>query len=221
MAAKGQNKSYKERQEQAKRARERMAKRSKRARWWKEQKKHVLMIVGGIVLIFGLMVFTPFGPDWYYNRIQNSKLAGPGQMTQGTIKRLYNLGVFYSYSFRSSEAVKIYDEVATYFYGFTFSEFAMNPLAAMDKRYAAEDLIAENASVGPPYSITGEDLKYVGLCLAEAGFLAQDSGRSRILAANLFNELYMGDFYAEHPEACDPETTELVKAAGDRLAGRR
>lgn len=213
--------SIRSRQEQAQKARARMAKRGKRARFYKEQKKNILMIVGGFFLIAGLMIFTPFGPDWYYNRIQGRKFSAPGQVTPGVMGDLYSLATFYSYSFRKDQAMKVYDEIGQMYYGFTFTQFSQGSQAAMERRYAAEDAVAKGSSNGPPFKMDADNLKYVGLALGEAGFIVQSSGRSRILAANLFNTLYMEDFYANHPEACDPKMTELVKAAGDRLAGRR
>ncbi len=213
--------SIRSRQEQAQKARARMAKRSKRARFYKEQKKNIMLIIGGFFLIAGLMIFTPFGPEWYYNRIQNRKFSSPGQLTPGTIRDLNFLGNFYSYSFRKDEAMKIYDEISTYYYGFTFTQFSNNPDAAWNRRYDAENAMAKGSSVGPPYRVDASDLKYVGLALSEAANLVFASGRSRQFASRLYNDLYMENFYAEHPEACDPKTTELVKAAGDRLAGRR
>ena len=213
--------SFRARQEQAAKARARMARRGKRARFWKEQKKNMLLIFLGFLLIAGLMIFTPFGPDWYYNRIQSRKFAAPGQIAPGVIKDLYSLGSFYGSSLRKDQAAKMYDEIATYYYGFTFTNFSQNPQGAMDRRFDAERAIAKGSSIGPPYKIDDADLRYVGLALGEAAFIVQGSGRSKQFAARLFNDLYMEDFYADHPEHCDPKMTELVKVAGDRLAGRR
>ncbi len=209
------------RQEQATKARARMAKRAKRARFYKEHKKNILLAVCGFVFIVGFMVFTPFGPDWYYNRIQMRKFSAPGQIMPGTLRDMYSLGNFFAYSFRKDQAMKIYDEIGTYYYGFTFSQFSQNPQSAMDRRYEMEMAVEKGGSAGPPYRIDAADLRYVSLALSEAAGIVMGSGRSRQFAARLYNDLYMEDFYADHPEACDPKVTELVKAAGDRLAGRR
>lgn len=213
--------SFRSRQDQAAKARSRMAKRAKRARFWKEQKKNLLLIFLGTLAIFGFAFFTPFGPDWYYNRIQNNKFIAPGQITPGVIKGLYKLGNFYGISFRKEQAMKIYDEIGKYYYGFTFTQFSQNPESAMDIRYEAERAVAKGTSSGPPYKIDVEDLKYVSEAIADAALLVQGSGRSRQFASRLYNDLYMGDFYEDHPEHCNPKTMQLVKTTGDRLAGRR
>lgn len=209
--ARGGRASFRLRQEQAAKARSRMARRAKRARFFKEQKKRIMIgFVCFLLLVFAVF-FTPFGPDWYYGKIQLNKFASPGVVNEGAIRDLYKLGVFYSWTMRKNQAMETFDEISTAYYGFTFSQFAANPEQAWDKRFASEKNVAKGRSIGPPFKISDVDLPYIGLAIHEAAFIMKDSGRSKQFAKRLFRDLYIGDFYENHPEVCDQRTYTIMK----------
>lgn len=210
----------KEREKQAIAARARMARRAKRARFLKENKKRIGIAFLCFLLVMFLAFFTPFGPDYYYSDIELRRYESPGVVTPGVCKDLYNLGWFYSITFRKPKATEMYNEIATMYYGFKFTNYASNPTRAEETRFDAERRKKRGESIGPPYSIADVDLPYVGYAIWRQADLMMDSG-PRDFPRQLYNGLYMGQFYVEHPEACNPKVTELVKNTGGRLSGRR
>lgn len=194
-----------------------MARRAKRARFFKEQKKRIMLGFVCFLLLVFVVFFTPFGPDYYYGKIQLNKFSSRGVVNSGAIRDLYKLGVFYSWTLRKNEAMEMYDEIAKAYYGFSFSEFAADPERSWDKRFAAEKNVAKGTSAGPPFRIDDSDIPFVGLALHEAAFLVKDSGRSKQYARRLFRDLYMGDFYENNPGACDQRTVTIMKNMAEQL----
>ncbi len=199
-------------------ARARLAKRAKRTKFYRENKRRiVLLFLGGLTLLI-LAVFTPIGPDMYYNNIQNRKFSSPGALGTGVLNDLYKLGRFYGLTFRAEKANGCYDEIGKMYYGFTFTEYSQNPDEAMDRRFEAQRLKDRGEGKGPPYAVSPGDLTAVG----EALYQIADWNRSfrpRQFARRLF-ELYVEDFYKDHPSACHPDTTRQAKLAFDRLSGK-
>ncbi len=203
----------------ANQARNRLAKRAKRAKFFRDNKKRITYLVVGVILLLLLAFLTPFGPDIYYNNIQNRKFATPGSIGTGVVNDLYKLGRFYSITFRAEKGNEIYDEIGKMYYGFTFTEYSMDPNTAMDKRYEAQSLIERGDRKGPPFTIPESDLPGVGKALYQAAEFTR-AARPRQFAKRLF-ELYLDDFHAEHPGACDPEITRLAQGAFNKLSGRQ
>ncbi len=200
-------------------AKARMAKRAKRQRFLKENKKRILIGVVTFVAIVLLAVMTPWGPDYYYGKIQARRMETPGVIQEGVIRDLYKLGVFYQNTMRKDDAQRIYNEIATISFGFTFTEFAQNPDAAFAKRSQAEANIKKGIGKGPPYPIPESDQKYVGLAIWRMGE-TMDSG-PRQFTVRVYEELYMNEFLELHPQDADPEITGIVKWNVDRFYGRR
>ena len=118
--------------------------------------------------------------------------------------------MFYSYTGRSDDAVRCFDEIGLLFFGFKLTDYSLNPTSSMDKRYAAEDRIKQGASFGPPFTIPDSDLKYVGYAIYHTVDLRQKAV-PRAVNIRLYRELYMDWFLDQHPEACDKGVTELVE----------
>lgn len=211
--------SLKEREQKAAQARGRMARRAKRARFFKENKKRILIAFLAFLVLNFLAFFTPWGPDYYYTDIQMRKFENPRTISPGVLEDLYKLGRFYSFTLRKNQAKETYAEIAKCFYGFTFEEYAQSPTNANEKRFQALRSIAREESNGPPYKVADSDIKYVGLAMYYTAEIMMESG-PKSFPANLYNELY-NEFKEENPSHLDPDITRLAKMTGDRLRGRR
>ncbi len=204
----------------AAKARSRMAKRAKRDRWWKENKKRLLMIFLGFLLICFLCFFTPWGPEYYYSKLQDRKMASPDAVAAGYIEGLYKLGVFYNFTLRNSDAIRCYDEVGSLYFGYGITEYSKNPEAALDKRFTLDDRKKKGLSPGPPFIVPSSDLKYVGLAIWRVGEIIQKD-QSRQFTYRIYNGLYLEDFKEANAIHCDPHVTEIVKNYVDRFTGSR
>ncbi len=199
-------------------ARTRLAKRAKRAKFFRENKKRItLLVLGGIALFF-LAIFTPIGPDMYYNSIQNRMFATPGMVGGNALNDLYKLGRFFGLTFRAEKANSCYDEIGKIYYGFTFTEYSQNPDEAMDKRFEAQRLKDRGEGRGPPYTVSPGDLPAVGKAIYQIADWNR-AFRPRQFARRLFG-LYVEDFYKDNPGACDADTIRQAKLAFDRLSGK-
>lgn len=201
-------------------ARARMAKRAKRARFWKENKKRITMLTLFFFLLTFLALFTPFGTDWYYGKIQNMKRESTHSVAPGVIRELYKLGVFYSYTFRKTDALRCYDEIATLYYGFTFKEYAENPADAFDKRRNAEARKTRGEILGPPFPIQDDEIRYIGYAIWRYGEIIM-YGQSKFFTQNIYEELYIDDILAKFPQYCDDDVTTFVRNYVDRMRGNR
>lgn len=205
--------------DKAAQARIRMAKRGRRARFFKENKKRLMY--GGIffALLMAAAFFTPLGPDWYYGKLQQKKWAGSGTIGEGYFEGLYKLGKFYDYTFRKDEAQKCYNEIGSLFYGFTFSSYGVNPTSAMETRFENERAKAKGLREGPPYNVSERDLPYVGYAIREvAEAFAADNRRG--FGKNLVVDLFLNDFCEEHPFASPAEFTADMRRYGNFLSGK-
>lgn len=210
----------KEREKKALAARARMARRAKRNRFLKENKKRIILIFLAFLAVVFLAFFTPWGPDYYYSDIELRRYESPGVVTPGVCRDLYKLGWFYSVTFRKKQAQDMYNEIAMAYYGFKFTDYAANPAGAEEKRFEAERRKKRGESIGPPYSVADSDLPFVGLAMWRTGEMLMEGG-PRDFPKRLFNDLYIAQFYDEHPEACDPKVTDIVRKTGQRLTGAR
>lgn len=204
----------------AAKAKARMAKRAKRARFFRENKKRLLMIFLGFLLIVFLLFGTPWGPNYYYMRIQEQKMENPGTVAPGYLRKLYNLGIFYAYTMRGGDALRCFNEIGTLYYGFSIMDYAQNPEGAEDKRFEAEKRIRKGLGNGPPFKVPEEDIKYVGYAIYEVGELIRKE-QSRQFPYRIYQGLYLDNIMKEHPLSCDPEITRIVTNYVDRFTGRR
>lgn len=205
---------------QAAAARARMSKRAKRARWWKENKKRVTIASLGFLALVFLGLFTPWGPDYYYGGIQNRLMESPTRMAPNTIKDLYKLGVFYNFTLREDQAMEMYNEIAKYYYAFTFTEYSVDPESALERRYEAERRIKRQEAKGPPFEVPQNEIKYVALAIWRAGEILQKGG-SRQFTYNIYKDLYLTEMIEDHPYAIDSGTKAIVEGYVQRREGRR
>ena len=203
----------------AMRARARLAGRAKRNRFMKENKKRIILGLMAFVVLAAVLVLSPIGQDMYYQRIEENRFSTPGTIAATTGDDLLTLGRFYGFTFRPQKMIEMYDEIGSMYYGFTFSEYMVNPENAEDKRFEAERLKKRGERSGPPYALDDANLRAVGASLYFAAEWTR-SNRPKQFAKRLF-DLYVEDFYVAHPEACDPATVGRAKLAADRLGGRR
>lgn len=208
--------NLREREKVAAAARARMARRAKRTRFLKENKKRILLIFLGFLLILFLAFFTPWGPDYYYGGIQMKKMATNSTVSEGTIAELYKLGQFYSYTLRKNQAVEMYNEIGELFYGFKFEEYALDPDKANEKRFQAQRAIAKGLSSGPPYKVADSDIPYVGYAIAAAADILMENG-PKDFPKRLYFNLYLNDFAVEYPNNLDEKITKNVQMTSDRL----
>lgn len=201
-------------------ARLRMAKRAKRARFIKENKKRILMIVCGFLLIVGLCVFTPMGPGYYRSMLDERRMDRPGVVSPGAIKDLYGLGVFYAYSFRGSLALECFDEIGRLYFGFKITAYPRDVPGNIEKRRLAEVQKKKGLSQGPPFEIDGSDIPYVAYAVWRTGEIIQHN-RAKQDTYVIYRDLYMEEFADKHTYPLEPEVTALVKAWNDRFRGIR
>ncbi len=200
-------------------ARVRMAKRARRARFFKENKKRIGYGVVLFILLMFAAFFTPLGPDWYYGKLQQNRMASASTVGTGYFEGLYKLGRFYQYTFRKDKAEECYNEIGAMFYGFTFSNFGTDPTGSMERRFESERQKAKGQIEGPPFAASERDLPYVGFAMHRvAEFFDADNRRG--FGRNLVVDLYLNDFCQEHPFACPAEFTAEMRRYGDFLAGK-
>lgn len=201
-------------------ARARMAKRAKRQRWLKENKKRITIGVFGLVGVAFLAIFTPWGPEFYYNEIQLRKMESPDAVSPGTLKDLYGLGVFYHYSMRSKAAMEMYDEIAQLYFGFKLNDYALDPDAALEKQRQAEINKKKGTFKGPPFKIADIDTRYVGLAIWRYGEILQKE-RPRQFTYRIYKDLYLGEFAEKHPGETDPKVSDYIQTFVDKVERRR
>jgi hypothetical protein len=163
-----------------------------------------------LVVIALAAIFSPVGPDYYYGKLQARKMSSRTDLAPGYLEGLYKLGRFYSYTMRTDDALRCFDEIGTLFFGFKITEYSMNPGSAMDKLEDAKDRIKKGAFFGPPFKVPDQDLKYVGYALWQVGDLQQKSNKHRSIILRIYKELYMDWLKAEHPQACEKPVTDLL-----------
>ncbi len=200
-------------------AKARLAKRARRQKFLKENKKRIILGALTLVMIFILAVMTPWGPDYYYGKIQIRRAETPGVIQEGVIRDMYKLGVFYLYTMRKGDAKRIFDEIASIYYGFTFTEFAQNPDGAYDKRSKAENNIKKGLTKGPPYPIPADEQRYIGYTLFRVAETMETGPKQFIV--RIYENLYLNEFMELHPHDTDPTFDELVKGTVEKFYGRR
>ena len=201
-------------------ARGRMARRAKRARFFKEHKKNILLAFIGFIIVVLLCVFTPWGPDYYYNQIQQRKMESPGAVAPGVLRDLYGLANFYNFTFRKAEAMKCYDEIGTLFFGFKISEYGMKPEVNFEQRRQAEIQIKKGLSSGPPFRVPDSDVIYVSLAIWRVGEMLHADGH-RAFAYRIYKDLYSDEMVEKHGIYTDQHVNEIVKIYADKFTGRR
>jgi hypothetical protein len=201
-------------------ARERMAKRARRAQFWKKNKKRVLIIILIAIAVPIIGLLTPWGPDWYYAKIQREKMQTPGRLRPGTLQKLFTLGVFYGYSMKSDKALEMFDEIGLAFFGVPLSKYGMDPNRGYDERMNNIERKAKGLSVGPPYDVDRSDIKYVGNAIYRIGQILDTRG-GRQFTYILNKEFYMGILDEEYPDELDPDTTRLINDQMLRFEGRK
>ncbi|MCC8108851.1 MAG: hypothetical protein LIQ30_07360 [Planctomycetes bacterium] len=200
-------------------ARSRLAARSRRSRFLKENKARITIAAVVFFLLMAFLFLTPYGPNIYRQRIQERMFTAPGVLSPEVTNDLVRLGRFYSFTFRSDKGLETYDEVGRLYYGFTFSDYMSNPSGAEDRQFEAERLKKRGEILGPPYDMKADNLPGVGRALFYSAEYAR-AYRPKQFALRLY-QLYNNDFYERHPEACDPDMVETAKGAEEKLLGRR
>lgn len=201
-------------------ARARMAKRSRRQRWIKENKKRITIGILVFIVIAFLAIFTPWGPEFYYNEVQARKMESKDVVSPGAIRDLYSLATFYHYSFREKNALDIYNEIGIAYFGFKITDYGLSPENAKEKRRQAELNKKKGVSGIPPFKIDDSDLPYVGLAIFRTGEIMQKD-RPKQFIYRVYQELYLDEFLEEHPDAADADITDEVQRYVDRFMGRR
>lgn len=192
-------------------ARNRMAKRAKRQRFFKENKTRIMYGVILLFLLFLFAFFTPYGPDYYKSKIDETKMASKSYVREGYIKELYGLALFYNYTFREAEALKCFDEIYRLYAGFTLLDYVRSPEDNLEKQRQAILAMEREGFAGPPFKIADSDLPYVGYAIWHAGE-NMVKVMSRLLVNKAYEDLYLGEFYEKHPDKCDPEVTDLIRS---------
>ncbi|MCC8164863.1 MAG: hypothetical protein LIQ31_01615 [Planctomycetes bacterium] len=203
----------------AMKARSRLAARSRRSRFFKENKARITIAAVVFFLLMAILFLTPYGPNIYRQRIQERMFSSPGVLAPEVTNDLVRLGRFYSFTFRADKGLETYDEVGQLYYGFKFTEYMADPSGAEDRQFEAERLKKRGEILGPPYTVNADNLPGVGRALFYAAEYAR-SYRPKQFAVRLY-QLYNNDFYERHPDACDPDMVQTAKGAEDKLLGRR
>lgn len=196
--------------DKASKARARMAARSKRARFFKENKKRITYSILGLIGFVVFAFFTPFGPDYYYGKLQQRKWESSGVIAPGYLPGLLKLARFYGYTFRQEQAMKTYNEIAQIYYGVPFNEFALSPTTALEKRYQKADNVAKGLDKGPPFKVPTGDVPAVGYSIQEMADIYVAQGR-RGWGRNLIRDLFIGDFLEEQPNAMPSQFSENMR----------
>lgn len=221
----------------SKNAKEKFAKRAKKARAKETRNKTILLLVVLALVGFAVAALTPVLPDQIYARIQRDKLDPPTAVAEGKIKSLFQLAVFYGWTFREPEAMQMYDEISLLVNGFTITEFTQDRDKALAKRQKALNDVKRQRIQGPPYTISDSDVLYYGKAIYEAGQLVKKL-RSDQVMINLYRHLYMADFMARdagartnakakpfpNPDLTtrdDPELTQIIDNRVARWEGRK
>lgn len=199
-------------------ARARMASRAKRQRWWKQNKKRVLYIVLSAILLGILAFLTPWGPDYYRGQLENNKFESPGRLAPGYIKGMYNLGTFYVYTMRNTEAMACFNEISNLCFAFRIVDFAQNSESALEKRDIAMLAVRRGEKPGPPFKVEDDELKYVGMAIWRGGEIMRKQYPSQFIF-RIFNDLYLVEFLENNEGKDDPETTKLVTTWVNRFRG--
>lgn len=203
----------------ASKARDRMGRRARRQRFFKENKQRIMYGFLGFLLILYLAFFTPWGPAYYYNKMQERKWEKAGVLETGYITDLYKLGRFYAITFRSDDAQKCYDEIGMLKYGFTFSEYGADPGVAEEKRVKNLKQIEMGEIQGPPYIIPQSDACAVAFAIRETADKYWADNR-RTFAKYLVVTLFQRDFLNEYPHACDRKFVDFMEKYAQRLERR-
>ena len=201
-------------------ARARMSKRAERQRWWKENKKRLTIAFVFLIILTFVAFFTPLGPSYYRNKINDNLLTTDGRVTPGSIAKLYKLGVFYHYSFRLSQAQECYDEIGRLFFGFKITDFALDEEAARLQRETALANIKKNLISGPPYGVDDDEIKYAGFAIWRIGEIIEVNS-SRLYTVNLYEKLYIETMEVDYKQHCDPDVNSIIHRYVDKARGRR
>lgn len=201
-------------------ARARMARRAKRARFIKQYSKTAAYAVVGLVLLAILAVMTPYGPGWVWADIMKNKMQGPDKITPGTFRRLYNLGVFYSYTMKPDEALRCFNEIGINYYSFRLSDYGKDPGTYQEQRKKAITQVSRGLSNGPPFQVDDSDLPYVSYAIYRIGHIL-DSRGGRQFTYNLYNDLYAKEFFVKYPNLADSDITKAITDVIMRYEGRK
>ncbi|MDR1613816.1 MAG: hypothetical protein LBT97_13695 [Planctomycetota bacterium] len=201
-------------------ARARMAKRAKRAQFIKRNKKRVFYGILAFFALVGLAIFTPYGPNWYWNKIQQTKMAGPGRVRAGAIGEIYGLGRFYVLTMRPDESLKIFDEIGNLYFGFPLSKYGTNADTYYDQYMDGVEKKGKGQIVGPPFDIDSSDISYVGSAMFEIGKILDTRG-GRQWNYRMYKDLFVEILEAKHLESLDPRIVKLVHDQIDRFEGRK
>lgn len=192
-------------------ARNRMAKRAKRQRFFKENKQRIMYAVIFLVLFLIFAFMTPYGPEYYKSKIDETKMTSKSYVREGYVKQLYNLGMFYNYTFRETEALNCFNEIYRLYAGYSLLDYVANPEESFEKQRQTLLSIERDGFAGPPFKISDSDLPYVGYAIYHAGE-SMVKTMSRLLVNKAYADLYIGEFYEKHPDKCDPEVTDLIRS---------
>lgn len=201
-------------------ARARMAKRGKRERFLKQNKKRIIIIVLLAILVLGGAIMTPWGPNWYWGKIQETKMEGRGRVRAGAIREFYNLGVFYVYTMRQDDALRVFDEIGNLYFGVPLSKYGSSPDMYYDQRMTALEKKENGQTAGPPFDIDPSDAAYVGNAIYRTGLILDTRG-GRQWTYNMNKDLFINILEANFPNNLDPVTTGLIHDQIDRYEGRK
>lgn len=201
-------------------ARARMAKRGKRERFLKQNKKRIIIIIVLAIILLGVAIMTPWGPNWYWQKVQETKMEGRGRVRPGAIREFYNLAIFYVYTMRQDDALKVFDEIGNLYFGVPLSKYGVSPDVYYDQRMDAIEKKENGQTVGPPFDIDPSDAAYVGKAIYRTGLIL-DSRGGRQFTYNMNKDLFVNVLEANFPNNLDPSTTGLIHDQIDRYEGRK
>lgn len=201
-------------------ARARMAKRGKRDRFIKQNKKRIIIIVLAVIFVLGGAIMTPWGPNWYFAKVQETKMESRSRVRAGAIRDLYSLAVFYVYTLRQDDALRILDEIGDLYFGVPLSKYGLNPDLYYEQRLTAIESKEKGTIPGPPFDIDPSDAAYVGNAIYRAGLILDTRG-GRQWTYIMNKELYVDILEANFPNNLDPATTGLIHDQINRFEGRR
>ena len=194
----------------------RLAKRAKRARFWKENKSKILLLAALVVVAPALVVFTPVGPNWYKGQIKqvlDEYLAtqDPEMLTEA-IEKTYNLSQLYAHTLRPEQAFKEWDRITEWYYGYRLSEWSINDDSAAKAEKKGLDARRKNireGKIGVPYDFPPEAIPYLEKAILNMAESFRDTHRT--WRFRILQDKYLGEFAKKHP--ADPENVKMAEEA--------
>jgi len=204
-------------------AKARLAKRAKRAKFWKENKNKIIVLFLLVVVAPGVFLFSSAGPNTLYRDPikELMKNAPAGTLPAEVVEKQNDMAVLYSWTLRYPQAVKEWDKIAEWYFGFSLLEWANNPARSEEIRARAENR-RNNIERGkgkpedrvpPPYiPFPAEAIPLVERAIIEvAESLLHTQPAKRTQRNRILEEIYMKDFIETRKNPFDPERKAWVE----------